>query len=638
MAIARREILMSHRNFFLIISLTILLLPIFGFTNLHPNTLVSETGFNTESINHLSIDEVLTLPSGSKNIPLPQPGDNWTVLVYLDGDNDLEEFAFIDLNEMELVGSTTDVKTLVYVDFWTGLDAPYSSAKCYEVTQDMDTNTINSLELVTPLPSEPNMADWQTLRDFIVFGQTYAPADHYLLVLWDHGTGCLGFCVDETSGDHMDINELFYALNDSSVAHLDIVAFDACLMAQIEVAYELHTVTDFLVFSEEGIPLYGFPYDDILQDLTTHPSRTPDQLAGLLVHYYTSAYDVGGQYYDPLFNFVCLSAVDASRVAEVGNQLSYASLELLMRIQSGSDQALFYDQVCQALSTTRSFTSPEFIDLGGFASGLVSSFDSGALLHLYATNLVNAIDYCVINESHLAGSPGATGLSIFTRDYGSNLLALVTITQWDEFIDAFLTYGDSPNTASPITPSGTHYGYLDSEQDSVFYVFTPSTTGSYTIHLDSAWTYYDTDFDLYLYDSTLDEIAQSLSFSSTEQITINLEAGTNYFIEVYSYPSTIEAGVFLLTFYSGNGLPFNPALLGLLLGGIVLAIIIVLVVVVTLKRRSMTPSPPAYSPAYRTSQPTTTTTQSIRFCPYCGGLLPPQAQYCPNCGASAARD
>ena len=39
-----------------------------------------------------------------------------TVLVYLAGDNNLEESAIIDLNEMEQIGSTSDINIVVELD------------------------------------------------------------------------------------------------------------------------------------------------------------------------------------------------------------------------------------------------------------------------------------------------------------------------------------------------------------------------------------------------------------------------------------------------------------------------------------------------------------------------------------------
>ncbi|MBI3872148.1 MAG: lamin tail domain-containing protein, partial [candidate division Zixibacteria bacterium] len=42
----------------------------------------------------------------------------WTFMVYLDGDNDLEKYAFDDLNEMERVGSDANVNIVVEFDSW----------------------------------------------------------------------------------------------------------------------------------------------------------------------------------------------------------------------------------------------------------------------------------------------------------------------------------------------------------------------------------------------------------------------------------------------------------------------------------------------------------------------------------------
>ncbi|MFX0169569.1 MAG: clostripain-related cysteine peptidase [Candidatus Hodarchaeota archaeon] len=635
---------MMPRNFSITFTLLLILfLPVIS--SLTPYSVIPSSEGETDS-KQFSLQTTSSINSFTPNpmdIPPPQPGDNWTVLVYLDGDNDLEEYAFIDLNEMELVGSTADVKIIVYVDFWSGSDAPYSGAKCYEVIQDMNTNTINSIELSTSLPSEPDMGNWQTLRDFVVFGQSYAPADQYLLVLWDHGAGALGLCVDDTSGTAMDVRDVYYALNDSAVQHLDLVAFDACLMAQIEVAYELRNTTNYLVFSEEGIPLNGFPYDDILQDLTNNPSTTPPQLASQIVFFYTDAYDVGGQYYDPSFSFTCLSAVDTSQVEPVVDSLKTLAGELAALIQSPTQSSDVYNRVCQSLATTQTFSSPEFVDLGGFALGIVNLFanDSYPAIHISAYELGAAVILCVFNESHLSAVPGAKGLSIYTADYGSNPLFLASESLWDEFIEAFLDFGEHHSTACTISPTGTYYGYLDDEDDSVYFTFTPTTSAYYTITLAPAWPEYDTDFDLYIYDSSLNSLDYSISADSTEEIQIQLSAGSSYYLEVFSFPSTTDAGVFQITFYGGDGptfptLPFSPALLAALLGGILLAVIIAIIIAVTIKRRSIPSPPPPYGPTYTPTQPTTTPTG--RFCGYCGALLPSQAQYCPTCGASTMRD
>lgn len=96
---------------------------------------------------------------------------SWTILIYHAADNNLEPFAVDTISMCECIGSTTDVNMIYYVDFLDGAYGPTSSARCYNITYDVDSSTIQSEELVTSLPDEPDMADGQVLHDFIVFGK-----------------------------------------------------------------------------------------------------------------------------------------------------------------------------------------------------------------------------------------------------------------------------------------------------------------------------------------------------------------------------------------------------------------------------------------------------------------------------------
>ena len=40
----------------------------------------------------------------------------WTVMVYLDSDNNLESAGINDINEMEMIGSTSDVNIVCYIN------------------------------------------------------------------------------------------------------------------------------------------------------------------------------------------------------------------------------------------------------------------------------------------------------------------------------------------------------------------------------------------------------------------------------------------------------------------------------------------------------------------------------------------
>ncbi|MFX1576219.1 MAG: clostripain-related cysteine peptidase [Promethearchaeota archaeon] len=566
---------------------------------------------------------------------------DWTMLVYLDGDNDLEEYAFDDFNTMETIGSTADIRILVYVDFWTGSHTPFTGARCYEITQDNNPSIIASTQLPAGLPSEPNMGQWQTLRDFIVFGQTYAPADHYLLTLWNHGAGAYGLCTDDTSRDRLTISELEQALNDPLVQHLDIVAFDACLMGQLEVAYEIRDATDIVVFSEESVPLTGFPYEDILLNLTTFPNSGPKTVASSMVYYYVTAYDFDGRYYDPLYNDICLSAIETSKLSSVAMNLD----QLVKSLEGSASTPLIYETFSWARSTTQGFTWADFIDLNSFATSITSYFSSASPIYQWAVNLSTSIQACVFEEMHLAGLTDASGLGAVFASYEPYQLALANDTDWDDFIEAFIDVGSSPDNALELLPNlgiqsvpTLHCGYLNGSYDSVFFEFTPTETGRHFITLEAAWDKYDTDFDLYIYDIYENLLDSSTSTDSSESIAISLNAGDTYYIEVYSYPGAYDGiGVFYLNVNppSSTGLLPIDLIILLIVGATIGIIIGVVALVIFLLRRSRSLTltsrytRPTYVPP-RTTEPT----GAPKFCAYCGAVIPQGARYCPICGSS----
>jgi hypothetical protein len=51
---------------------------------------------------------------------IPSEGTKWTIMVYMDGDNNLDDCAWDDLMELESVSSTDEIKIV------TQLDAYYS--------------------------------------------------------------------------------------------------------------------------------------------------------------------------------------------------------------------------------------------------------------------------------------------------------------------------------------------------------------------------------------------------------------------------------------------------------------------------------------------------------------------------------
>ena len=199
---------------------------------------------------------------------------DWTVAVYLDGDNDLEKFSLIDLNEMEL-GIQGNVNVIVLVDRAEGYDTTdgdWTDARVYRISSDANKTAIASS--VIAQPGEINMGDPGVLESFLTTTLRSFPARKTALVLWNHGGGWAVHATDhgvpgqDHGTDHLTLPELSSslsgALGNAGLQKLDIIGFDMCLMAQYEVAVELAPFGDVLVASQATEPGDGWPYDRLL--------------------------------------------------------------------------------------------------------------------------------------------------------------------------------------------------------------------------------------------------------------------------------------------------------------------------------------------------------------------------------------
>jgi hypothetical protein len=231
----------------------------------------------------------------------------WTLMVYMAGDNGkifdtksgriklmapMEEAGYQDLFEMGTIGTTDQCAVTCLFDT---LDGSY----LVEVRKGKRFSD----SLVQPL-REVNMGDPDALQEFVVRSVQHYPADHYALVIWNHGTGWLDvdayatvraledenrtngaifrttykqivadettrpIAFDDSSKDFLDTADLrqaFAQAQETTGRRLDIIGMDACLMAMIEGARELTPFADYFIGSQEVEPMDGWPYALILQ-------------------------------------------------------------------------------------------------------------------------------------------------------------------------------------------------------------------------------------------------------------------------------------------------------------------------------------------------------------------------------------
>lgn len=372
----------------------------------------------------------------------------WTVMIYLDADNNLESAGINDINEMEMVGSSSDVNIVVQVD-----RIPYSvlaannegylddisnndwtTTRRYYITQDFDSFQINS-QLISDL-GELNMGDPQTLIDFASWAVTAYPAKKYLLVIWNHGGGfrssaySKGIGQDDTSGKDTitmpELEDVLFAISIQAGKNIDIVGMDACLMAMTEVAYQIKDYADILVASEESEPNDGWPYDTILAQLAANPTMSSTQLATDIVDKYIYSYP----FYD-----VTQSAIDLSYMDTLAVQLS--SMADAIRNDTLTPKNVYIN----AAYSSQYYSDPDFIDLYDFCSKVLIYSYNVQVKSIALSIQQTLISSVVINSNYSGWSvSGSKGLSIYFPwyyAYNSNKYSSTNFSQdtlWDEML------------------------------------------------------------------------------------------------------------------------------------------------------------------------------------------------------------
>ncbi len=164
----------------------------------------------------------------------------------------------------------------------------------------------------------------QTLTDFIEWGAEEAPAERYILVLWDHGYGIKGgFGADELNQNKtIPVSEISTAIMKAGV-FFDIIAFDACLMGTVETAYALRNQTKYLIASEQATPACGLYYTTWLGALERNPAITTQRLGRVILDSFSL--HAGIEANIP----TTISIMDVSRAETLVNQMSLFSGDLL---------------------------------------------------------------------------------------------------------------------------------------------------------------------------------------------------------------------------------------------------------------------------------------------------------------------
>ena len=416
---------------------------------------------------------------------------DWTVMVYMAGDNNLDSAGVVDLKEMKKVGSTNAINVIVQFD----REGKNSSTNRYYIRKGgtIDKDKVASL-------GETNMGDPKVLEDFVAWGAKDYPAAHYMLVLWNHGAGwddaniyqgdvfsgaappvsrkkqTLSASRGSTRGlqpvrfamaraavtrtrralfrttvekavtnraiafddqaqdflDNVELKRVMMRITKILKRPIDILGMDACLMSMMEVAYQMRAVANYSVGSEESEPGEGWPYDLILKKLAADPGMAPEDVTKLIVKQYLASYTSGDN--------VTQSAVRPANLKPLASAVSGLGKSLSAALANSSLRSTIMTARAQVQEYSRPYD--DYCDLLDLCELLENGVnDSGVRA---ACNAVKASAPDVIVVSGYKGSSvsKSRGLSIyFPKRKISPLYKTLDFTKtsaWDEFLKAYI--------------------------------------------------------------------------------------------------------------------------------------------------------------------------------------------------------
>ena len=379
-----------------------------------------------------------------EDIPPEEQGnasDTYTLMLYMCA-SDLESecgFATEDLNEIMYGYTAGNLNVIVQTGGtaeWQNTVVADDRCQRYRVTED-------GLELVDDSLGMQNMADSATPTDFIQYCSSNYAADHYGLVLWDHGGGVVGgYGYDENfGGDSMSLTEMSRALGDASV-HLDMLGFDACLMANFETCLMAAPYADYLIASEEPEPGCGWYYTDWIGKLSENCGIPPKRYGRQIIDDYIteSGWDSPSMY-------STLGMFDLQQVTQkLLPALSQFSDDAVQQLSAGE-----YRRISQSRSNTRAVYQSELdhIDLLDYAQHSQSET---------ADQLEQAVSDCVVYYRETENGSGDNGLSILFPYYDLSALDMLEemyqTLGYDDAYPAFLEQFANVMAGGQISVSG----------------------------------------------------------------------------------------------------------------------------------------------------------------------------------------
>ena len=328
----------------------------------------------------LSYSLTITALSGSYNIELQLLKAKWLVMVYCAADGVLQQSMGTNVGQMERASKADDnpavgMLVLFYYYYGAGFTGnpaqPAGTIAMYRVAN----GTLTQVASAWP---QTSMSDPATLSKFLSTAMEMVPAARDQLVLSGHGGGIEGYGGGGQTTP-MTIAQLAAALGSSP--RLDILSFDACLMAQTEVLYQLRGYASYFTASERTETKWGYDYTGFTTSLLKDPDQSTVSYLNAIVGSYLAKYSPPSPYYVGGM-LPTLSAIDSSQLSGIVSGLNALSGALTRDYGDASQRTMtgtaytdsFNYTMLSLLRTTVSADADEpYLDVRSLAQNILAS-------------------------------------------------------------------------------------------------------------------------------------------------------------------------------------------------------------------------------------------------------------------------
>lgn len=239
--------------------------------------------------------------TGTQRPPADPPLREWTIMIYMAADNDLESAAIANFNELEAIRNlhNAPISIVVLLDrspYFDRTNGNWSDTRVFEIKSDpngltptMISTRLDSPELGLTIDTETdlNTADPLVLSRFINFAMRAYPAERYALFMWGHGTGWRALAFDDTSGQYMSLSGFGRAVAGKG---LSVIGFDTCFGGVLEVAYQIRNDAELFVGSIGTVLSTGWDYRALFADFLQRSNLSVDALGDSIQNQFIARY------------------------------------------------------------------------------------------------------------------------------------------------------------------------------------------------------------------------------------------------------------------------------------------------------------------------------------------------------------